>query len=77
MKKIKILKLCMLITSISFAQHKIWTLEQCVDHALENNITILQAENSLLSSEQDIISAKGNFLPSINSEISLFACKVP
>ena len=51
MKKIKILKFCMLITSISFAQDKIWTLEQCVDHALENNITILQAENSLLSSE--------------------------
>ena len=60
----------MLIASISFAQDKIWTLEECVDHALENNITILQAENSLLSSKQDIISAKGNFLPSINSNLS-------
>ena len=70
MKKIKILKFCMLVASISFAQDKIWTLEQCVDHALENNITILQAENSLLSSKQDIISAKGNFLPSINSNLS-------
>ena len=70
MKKNKILKFCMLIASISFAQDKIWTLEQCVDHALENNITILQAENSLLSSKQDIISAKGNFLPSINSNLS-------
>ena len=70
MKKIKIFKFCMLIASISFAQDKIWTLEQCVDHALENNITILQAENSLLSSKQDIISAKGNFLPSINSNLS-------
>ena len=60
----------MLLASISFAQDKIWTLEQCVDHALENNITILQAENSLLSSKQDIISAKGNFLPSINSNLS-------
>ena len=70
MKKIKILKFCILITSISFSQDKIWTLEQCVDHALENNITILQAENSLLSSEQDIISAKGNFLPAVSSSIS-------
>jgi len=70
MKKIKVFKFCMLIVSISFAQDKIWTLEQCVDHALENNITILQAENSLLSSKQDIISAKGNFLPSINSNLS-------
>ena len=70
MKKIKIFKFCMILASISFAQDKIWTLEQCVDHALENNITILQAENSLLSSKQDIISAKGNFLPSINSNLS-------
>ena len=70
MKKIKILQFCMLITGISFAQDKIWTLEQCVDHALENNITILQAENSLLSSEQDIISAKGNFLTAVSSNIS-------
>tara|TARA_B100000941_G_scaffold253552_1_gene201271 strand:+ start:559 stop:1839 length:1281 start_codon:yes stop_codon:yes gene_type:complete len=60
----------MFITSISFAQEKIWTLEECVDHALDNNITILQAENSLLSSEQDIISAKGNFLPTVSSNIS-------
>ena len=70
MKKIKIFKLCLLLTSISFAQNKIWTLDQCVKHALENNITILQAKNNLLSSEQDIISAKGNFLPSVSSTIS-------
>ena len=70
MKKIKIFKFCILVASISFAQDKIWTLEECIDHALENNITILQAENSLLSSKQDIISAKGNFLPSINSNLS-------
>ena len=70
MKKIIILKFYILITSISFAQEKIWTLEECVDHALDNNITILQAKNSLLSSKQDIISAKGNFLPAVSSNIS-------
>ena len=70
MKKIKIFKLCLLLASVSFAQDNIWTLEECVKHALENNITILQAKNSLLSSEQDIVSAKGNFLPAISSNIS-------
>jgi len=70
MKKIKIFKLCLLLASVSFAQNNIWTLEECVKHALENNITILQAKNSLLSSEQDIVSAKGNFLPAISSNIS-------
>ena len=70
MKKIKILKFFILVTSLSFAQNNLWTLEECVNHAVENNITILQAKNSLLSSEQDIISAKGNFLPAVSSSIS-------
>ena len=51
MKKIKIFKLCLLLASVSFAQDNIWTLEECVKHALENNITILHAKNSLLYSE--------------------------
>ena len=70
MKKIIIFKFCLLFTSLSLAQSNKWNLEQCVIHALENNITILQAKNTLLSSEQDIISAKGNFLPAISSNIS-------
>jgi outer membrane protein len=70
MKQIIILITCFFLISTSYAQNNIWTLEQCVKHALENNITILQAQNSLLSSEQDIVSAKGNFLPAVNSNIS-------
>lgn len=67
MKQIIILTTYFFLISTSYAQNNIWTLEQCVKHALENNITILQAQNSLLSSEQDIVSAKGNFLPAVNS----------
>ena len=70
MKQIIILTACFFLINTSYAQNNIWTLEQCVKHALENNITILQAQNSLLSSEQDIVSAKGNFLPAVNSNIS-------
>ena len=70
MKKIIIFKFCLLFTSLSLAQNNKWNLEQCVRYALENNITILQAKNTLLSSQQDIISAKGNFLPAISSNIS-------
>ena len=70
MKQIIILTTYFFLISTSYAQNNIWTLEQCVKHALENNITILQAQNSLLSSEQDIVSAKGNFLPAVNSNIS-------
>ena len=70
MKKIKLFTTGLLLINFSFAQNNIWTLEECINHALENNISILQAKNSLLTAEQDIVNARGNFLPSINSNIS-------
>ena len=70
MKKIKLFTIGLLLINFSFAQNNIWTLEECINHALENNISILQAKNSLLTAEQDIVNARGNFLPSINSNIS-------
>ncbi|RLD30295.1 MAG: TolC family protein [Bacteroidetes bacterium] len=51
------------------AQNKIWTLQECVNYALENNITIKKSENTLLINEQDIIGAKGNFLPSVSGSL--------
>ena len=61
----KILMVLALVVSISItAQTKKWTLQECVNHAIENNITVKQGENSLLLNEQDIKAAKGAFLPS-------------
>ena len=68
--KLKIFFLIVFNTNILVSQGKLWNLEECIDYALKNNITIVQAKNSLLSSKEDIISAKGNFLPSISSNIS-------
>ena len=53
----------------AFAQKK-WTLQECVAHALENNITVKQGENTLLSNDQDIIAAKGNFYPNFSANIN-------
>lgn len=58
-----------LFTISSLAQQKTWTLEACVNHALENNITVKQGENTLLINEQDILGARGQFLPSISSSV--------
>ena len=69
--KSKILVIIILIIGQSiFSQVKVWTLEECVIYALENNISILQARNGILSNEQDVISAKGNFMPGVSSNIS-------
>ncbi|ULC59396.1 TolC family protein [Flaviramulus sp. BrNp1-15] len=67
----KNLIICLLLVAVSsFGQQKIWTLQECVNHALENNITIKQGENTLLNNEQDIIASKGAFLPSVGATAS-------
>ena len=53
-----------LITLFVNAQ-KQWTLKNCINYAIENNINIKQSKNVLLTNDQDIIAAKGNFLPLI------------
>lgn len=54
----------------SFSQQKKWTLQECVNHALENNIIIKKSLNNILLSDQDIIANKGNFLPSLSGRAS-------
>ena len=62
-----IITFSLLFTVFSFAQDKKWSLEECVDYALENNITVQQAQNTLLINEQDVKAAKGRFLPNASA----------
>ena len=50
----------------SFAQDKKWTLKECVDYALEHNITIKQNEYDISLSEINKKDAFGNMLPNLN-----------
>ena len=54
----------------SAAQQKKWTIQECVDYALKNNISIKQSELDIKSANIDKSSAIGNFLPSINAGAS-------
>ena len=56
-------------TLSSFAQKK-WTLKECVDHALEHNISVKQSLLDIDLAEQDVINAKGNFMPSLSASAS-------
>ena len=66
--KIKQLALAglLLVGLSASAQQKKWSLQECVDYALENNITILQGENAILTNEQNVDAANGQFLPSVS-----------
>ncbi|MEC3905786.1 TolC family protein [Tamlana sp. 2201CG12-4] len=55
--------------SVSFGQQKLWTIQDCVQHALENNITVKQSKNTLLINEQDVAAAKGQFLPAVSGSM--------
>lgn len=61
-----ILLIGFLFSISSWAQQKTWTLEECVNYALENNISVQQGQNTLLINEQDVIASKGNLMPSLN-----------
>ena len=52
------------------AQSKKWTLEECVGYAIQHNISIKQTELDTKIAAIDKKEAKGNFLPSLNSNTS-------
>ncbi len=52
-----------LFTTLSNAQVKKWTLNECVAYALQHNISIQQSELDMKLSEIDKKDAWGNFLP--------------
>ncbi len=76
MKEMVLLKilgcLIFLVTFSSHAQEKRWTLRECIEYALENNISIKQSALDVEATEIDKSSAIGNFLPSLNGSASNF-----
>ncbi|WP_299244009.1 TolC family protein [uncultured Aquimarina sp.] len=67
--KVKISIICCVLFGMlsTQAQDKKWTLRECVEYALENNITIKQSALNLEAAEIDKSDAIGAFLPSFNA----------
>ena len=47
-----------------------WTLQRCIDYALENNIQIRQSDIAAQSREVDLSTARGNRLPDLSASAS-------
>lgn len=47
-----------------------WTLRQCVDYALENNLTVKNSRLQVDQAQLDVTSAKDAFLPSLSASAS-------
>lgn len=66
---IMIVTIFLLIGNIQ-AQTKKWTLEECIDHALEHNIEVKKSANQIKALEVQRNSLKNSFLPDLNAGAS-------
>ena len=70
MKKLMLIALFTMSSLSAFAQQEPWTLEQCVNYALENNISIQRNQLDVESAAVQTKAAKGNFLPNLNAGVN-------
>lgn len=63
----KIILFLLLVGIQVSAQDKKWTLEECVDYAIKNNISIKQSELDLKTSDVEKMEAIGGFLPTLSA----------
>jgi len=66
MKKAIIALSVLLLPSLMTAQ-KQWTLQECIDYAMQNNITLQKSRLQKLSATEDVKGAKGALLPSLSA----------
>ena len=65
--------LCMTVCVSVYGQlekPQVWTLQRCLEHALEHNLQLQQAQLGLVRGALAETSAKGAFLPSLNASSS-------
>ncbi|MBW8199483.1 TolC family protein [Flagellimonas abyssi] len=62
--------LALFAVTLSSAQVRQWTLQECVEYAVENNLTVEQFELDLENAKIDKSDAVGNMLPSLNGTMS-------
>ena len=65
--KIKFILFVALLISVTTFSQKKWTLKECVEQALNKNISIQQNKLNLEIAKTDVVSAKGNFIPNLNA----------
>lgn len=53
------------VSNVTFAQ-KTWTLQECIDYAVANNIQIQQKRISAASSREDLLQSKSALFPSLS-----------
>jgi len=66
MKKVLLIGVAMLGT-VQVSAQKQWTLQDCIDYAMENNITLKKSQLQKQSATEDLKGAKAALLPTVNA----------
>ena len=64
------LSLIVLLSLSTTIQAKQWTLKECIDYALTNNISLRKTQVQKLSSHEDVLQSQAALLPSLSASTS-------
>ena len=59
------------------AKPSVWTLEDCIRYAMDNNIQLQQSRNDILSGQEDLAEARAARFPSVNASSSQGTSFIP
>lgn len=65
--------LLLIICSLAFSQagaQKLWTIDDCINYAMQNNITLQKSRLQLQAAGEDVRASKGALLPTLNANTS-------
>ena len=60
----------LLLPFSSYSQEKTWTLQDCLDYAMENNVSLQRSRNAYLSGLEDTEQARAALFPSLSASSS-------
>lgn len=70
MKRFSLLSLITLASLCGFARPATWTLQQCIDYALANNITLRKAEAQTMTQDINLKERKAAWLPTMSASLN-------
>ena len=60
----------LLVSSLPLSAQKKWTMQECIDYAIANNISLKKSGLQRMSTNEDLLSSKAQLLPSLNFSTS-------
>lgn len=58
------------LPTMIFAQTRQWTLKDCIDYAMQHNISLQKQRVAVKSAEEEVLHSKAELLPSVSASTS-------